>query len=165
MASTLISDVGLPGRQQLIVGVAAVGTALPAVAWGWSTGAALPILAGILLACLVFAWSALLRVRLSVDEEGLRLQAGFWSAETVPWRDVEQIRTGGRTQLVSVVGRKAGSEATQYLVGGPTLRLTTADRDYVVSVEDPRATLQTLSAHWPGDHILRTVGAEQRSSR
>ncbi|GAB3188104.1 hypothetical protein [Nesterenkonia suensis] len=158
----LISDVGLSRRQQLIAGFAAVGVALPALAWGWSTASALPLLGGILLACLICAWSASLRVQLSVVDDGLRLQAGFWAAETVRWEAVQQIRTGGRTQLIAIWGRKSGAETTQYVVEGPTLRLITTERDYVVSVEDPRAAMQMLSAHWPGEHTLRTLDPQPR---
>ncbi|GAA1171544.1 hypothetical protein GCM10009674_03940 [Nesterenkonia xinjiangensis] len=164
MEEQLISDVGLDRRHQLVACLAGVGVALPALAWGWSTASALPVLGGILLACVVFAWSSLLRVRLSVVGEGLRLRAGIWSAEIVPWQAVQQIRTGARTQLIAVWGRKSEAEATQYLVDGPTLRIVTSGHEYVVSVEDSRAAMQELSAHWPGEHTLRTLDPQQRST-
>lgn len=159
---TLISDVGLSGRQQLIAGLAAVAVALPALAWGWSTGSALPILAGILLGCLIFAWSTVLRVRLSVTSSGLRLRAGVWFSETIGWDAVRQIRTGGRTRLTAPLGRRRNAGEAQYVVGGPTLRVVTDDGAAVISVEDPRAAMHALSAHWPGEHTLRTVSPEPR---
>ncbi len=75
-------------------------------------------------------------VRLDTDELTIRV-AGVFST-TVPYRQIDGIAPDKITGLAAGMGlRKLPGNTTGYLVGGPSVRISTGSTDVVVSTDRP----------------------------
>lgn len=142
MEATLYRQ-SLNGPVRWVATAAALGTLaalLPsAVQPGWG-GTAVFLAVGLL-------WAALLSMHASILVAPEEVTVGVMGmSDTIPYAHVEAVEVGPSTGVREGVGVRflKGANSTGYVVGGPTVRITTRTTDYLVSARNPEAAVADI---------------------
>lgn len=117
-----------------------LGATLPAAMRpGWG-GTALFVVVAI-------ACAALLNMRATIlvapDEVHISV---FSFSETIPYRDIRAVDVGPATALKEGAGLRAFPNGLGYIVGGPTVRITTRTTEYLASAKHPDVVVKDIRA-------------------
>lgn len=99
-------------------------------------------------------------VALRLEDQAVDIRQG-WRKARIPYEQITGVAVGPETAWWLIGRRVAGGGATGYLVGGPSVRLTTGEKSVVISVEEAyrvAGEIQRRCVHATGG---RAAGTEQ----
>jgi hypothetical protein len=99
----------------------------PVLLWRWPIA-----VVGIILLTRVVSRSVTLRL----DEQAVHIRLGRRNVE-IRYEDINEVAVGPRTEWWRIGRHRLDDGATGYLMGGPSVRITTAETSVVVSAEEP----------------------------
>jgi hypothetical protein len=93
-------------------------------------------------------------VTLRLEEQAVHIRLGRRTVE-IPYEDIIEVAVGPRTEWWRIGRRDLGDGTTGYLMGGPSVRITTADNSVVVSAEESyrvAGAIQRQIKHFAEEH-------------
>ncbi|GAA1749778.1 hypothetical protein [Kocuria aegyptia] len=125
----------LPLGLQIAIGITAIVvifTALDSVPGGpWNLWGVLIYIGGF-----VVFWRLVYQsVALRLEDQAVRIRLGRRTVE-IPYEQITEVAVGPRTPWWRIGRRRLGDGATGYLMGGPSVRISTAAESVVVSAEE-----------------------------
>lgn len=99
-------------------------------------------------------------VILRLEDHAVDIRQG-WRKARIPYEQITEVAVGPRTPWWQVGRRRTGDGATGYLMGGPSVRITTGESSVVVSAEESYRVVGTIQRQI--DHVAegRAAGTEQ----
>lgn len=74
-------------------------------------------------------------VAIRLEDHAVDIRQG-WRKRQVPYEQITEVAVGPRTEWWRIGRRRLDDGATGYLMGGPSVRITTAENSVVVSAEE-----------------------------
>lgn len=144
----VLSSVRMPGRSSRILGliiaastVAVVASAIVSDDVSFTT--VLPVFAILLLA---FVAVIALRVEISTDSAAVRIRLRPFYAKQLPAQSIVSVTQESDTGVAEGYGyRILGKDRRGLLVGGPSIKIETAQKTWVISCEDPAEVSRVLN--------------------
>lgn len=125
----------LPWRLRIAtaaVFLAVLIVAIDAVPGGpWNLWGALVYVVGLVTYSMLVNRSVVVRL----NEEDVRIRLG-WRKVVIPYEQITEVAVGPRTPWWKIGRRRLGDGSTGYLMGGPSVRISTGERAMVVSAEE-----------------------------
>jgi hypothetical protein len=85
--------------------------------------------------CTALSFAMHRSVAIRLEDHAVDIRQG-WRKAQIPYEQITEVAVGPRTEWWKIGGRRMDDGATGYLMGGPSVRITTGESSVVVSAEE-----------------------------
>ncbi len=107
-----------------------------------------------------YSFTAHRSVAIRLEDHAVDIRQG-WHKQQIPYEQITEVAVGPRTEWWRIGRRRLHDGATGYLMGGPSVRITTAETSVVVAAEEYYRVAGAIQRKCEYTAEVRAAGTEQ----